>query len=176
MPLAPFSVSVTAKVAITSAQSPLVMKVLPPLRMYSSPSRRAVADMATALEPAPLSVRAKPMMPPFKKMSATHRFCHSLPAIFTGAKPKPNTREAKPASPLASSSRIMAVVRLSRPRPPYSSGRDTRLSPMPMACSTRSWGTMASRSATRQVGLTAFWANSRTISRRSSWSWVSRKS
>ena len=111
MPLEPLDLSVTAKVTTISAQSPLVMKVLPPLMMYPSPSLRAVVAMSTALEPAPLSVRAKAMTPPAVMASAAIWRCSSVPARRKGVKPNPVTREAKPTSPRASSSRMMAQVR-----------------------------------------------------------------
>ena len=48
-----FSLSVTARMTITSAIGPLVMNILVPLTEYVSPFRTAVVPSATASDPAP---------------------------------------------------------------------------------------------------------------------------
>ncbi len=108
----PLSGLVLKNPTITEARAPLVIKVLFPFRMYSSPSFTAVARMAPGSDPAFGSVRAKAANLPGFTMSAKYFPCSGVPAriTFRSATKEVTKLMAYPASTLASSSKIMAVV------------------------------------------------------------------
>ncbi len=76
---------------VVSAYGPLVMNVFDPLRMYSSPSRRAVDCMPpNASEPEFGSVIAHaPILSSVRRSSAHRSFCSIVPLFMTAAAVRP---------------------------------------------------------------------------------------
>ena len=83
IPLCPAAGLVLKKPTKTLATAPLVIKVLVPFKMYSSPSFTAVARIAAGSEPAFGSVRAKPANAPGATLSAKYWPCSLVPARMT---------------------------------------------------------------------------------------------
>ena len=126
-PLAPFSLSVTAKTMQKSAMSPPVMNVFSPLITQSSPSRTAVVRRLRASDPAPGSVIAKQLI--FSPSIVGLRyaaFCSSLAwnRMLSASPPNLNWTNDRP-----SSASISAAITAPRPIPPYSSGVCTPKNP-----------------------------------------------
>ena len=72
--------SVFAHTTATSAIGPLVIHILPPLRIQSEPSRRAWVRMPPGFEPKSGSVSPKqPIASPAAILGSHSRFCSSLP-------------------------------------------------------------------------------------------------
>ena len=104
------------------------MNTLRPLRIQSSPSRRAVVVMRWELEPASGSVMPKAMVRVPSARAGSHScFCASVPkrAITVPQIAGETTiiRRGQPAAP--NSSRTMESSEMPPPPPPYASGRLT---------------------------------------------------
>ena len=79
-PRCPASLSVLAVTTAISAYPPLVMKILLPLMMYSSPFFTAVVFWLTTSDPAPDSVRSRqPSLSPEARGTRYFFFCSSEP-------------------------------------------------------------------------------------------------
>ena len=148
-PLAPSSLSVTAKTMQKSATSPPVMKVFSPLITHSSPSRTAVVRMLRASEPAPGSVIAKQLI--FSPSMVGRRYaacCSSLAwnRMLSASPPNRNCTNDRP-----SSISISALITAPSPIPPYSSGVWMPKNPAAFAlsCSSRSSSSVSPRSLRR---------------------------
>ena len=85
MPLWPLAGSVFAKTTVQAAWPAFVMKVLEPLRTYSSPRRSAVVFSFATSEPASGSERPNEQRIGSSSSGGSHfACCSSLPAMITG--------------------------------------------------------------------------------------------
>ena len=131
-PFTPLDLSVWAITVNTCAYSAHVIKHLEPLMTHSSPSCLAVVLTPPASDPALGSVSANAAKPPSAISSQNNCCCSGVPATSRGLKPSPHApmETAIPASYLPNSSKIRALVVLSKPRPPFSSGISNRWIPI----------------------------------------------
>lgn len=99
--------SVRAQTTATSAMEPLVIHILVPLRIQSSPSRLALVRIPPGLDPKSGSVRPKqPMASPAAIRGSHSSFCSSLPLWWIAnmaSEPWTETRLRMPESTASSS-------------------------------------------------------------------------
>ena len=99
--------SVWAHTIATSARLPFVIHIFEPLRIQSSPSRRALVRMPAGLEPKSASVRPKqPTASPAAIFGSHCCFCSSEPnawMAYIASEPCTLTIERRPESPASSS-------------------------------------------------------------------------
>ncbi len=125
IPRVPTFGSVIAKMELTCASPPFVMKRFDPLRIYLSLLRTANVCIAAASEPEPASVRPKAAShSPLASGGKYLLFCCSLPTSIIGSDPSCWTARIRlvVAQYRANSSIAITTANSLDPIPPYSSG------------------------------------------------------
>src|SRR3954470_5931243 len=172
MPLCFAAGSVFANTSAWSATLAYEIQFFEPLRMYPSPSRRAVDFIAATSDPAAGSVSPKHASFSPRACGASQRcFCSSLPYRSSASELSPTWTEISvrnAASPRSISSQASASATKSRPAPPYSSGTTIPSSPSSAIPSITDMSTRCSMSFSTAFGKTRSSTKSRTVS------WISR--
>ncbi|MGY3683668.1 hypothetical protein ACVWXU_007291 [Streptomyces sp. TE33382] len=123
MPLPPSSSPVCAQTIATPATEPLVIHILRPVRIQSSPSRLAYVRIPAGSEPWSGSVRPKqPMISPAAMPGSQRRFCSSDPKrwiAYMAREPWTETRERIPESAASSSRQASPYWTAVAPAQPY---------------------------------------------------------
>ncbi len=169
MPLWPLAGSVFAKTTVQAAWPAFVMKVLEPLRTYSSPRRSAVVFSFATSEPASGSERPNEQRIGSSSSGGSHfACCSSLPAMITGPAPRPLAPIVVPIpeQPRFSSSPTRIPSNVDSPSPPSGSGTCRFISPSACAFTTRSAAWVWCSSYSAAFGRISLSANSRASSRR----------
>src|SRR5919204_3340579 len=144
------------------------MKRLPPLRTYSSLSRRAVVRIAAESEPEPGSVSAYAAShSPLARRGSHRSFCSSVPASLRASEPSSCTAMTRPlvAQTFEISSIATSAMSALAPRPPYSSSKRIPKSSCSRKSSTTSQGNSAVLSISAARGAIRSRASVRTRSR-----------
>ena len=178
IPRCPALGSVFANTTLHDAWPAFVMNVFEPLRAYSSPRRSAVVFMRATSEPASGSESPNEHRIGSSRSGVSHAaFCFSLPAMITGAAPRPFApiEVAMPEQPQYSSSATSIPSKALSPGPPSDSGTWRFMRPSSCACAMTSAGWVACSSYPAAFGRISFSANSRARARSSLCSGVSAK-
>src|SRR5919201_14331 len=152
------------------------MKRLPPPKMYSSPSRRALVRIAAESEPDPGSVSAYAAShSPDARFGKYRCFCSSFPASLSPSEPSSCTAMIRPlvAQTFETSSIATSVISAEAPMPPYSSSKRIPKISFSRKSSTTSHGNSADLSISAARGAIRSRARSRIRSRISRCSSVS---
>ena len=152
------------------------MKVLEPLRTYSSPRRSAVVFIRATSDPASGSLSPNEQRIGSSRSGGSHvSFCSSEPAMSTGPAPRPFARidVPIPEQPQYSSSPTSTPSNAGRPRPPSDSGTCRFIRPSSCAFAITSTGWVECSSYSAAFGRISFSANSRASARSSRCSGVS---
>ncbi len=162
--------SVWAQTMATSATLPLVIHILAPLRIQSSPSRRARVRMLPGSLPASDSVSPKqPINSPAAIPGSQRCFCSSDPNAQIGniaREPCTETNDRVPESPASSSRQARPYSTLLVPAQPYPS-RCIPKRPIEPISLARSTGNVPSSNHSATSGSTRSFTKLRTVSRMS---------
>jgi hypothetical protein len=170
IPRCPLSGSVFANTTVHAAWPAFVMKVFEPFRTYSSPLRSAVDFIRATSDPASGSLRPKEQRIGSSSKGGSHcSFCSSVPAMITGAAPRPFAPidVAMPEQPQFSSSPTSMPSNAGSAAPPCASGTWRFMRPNSCALAITSAGCVECSSYAAALGRISLSANSRASARNS---------